>query len=291
MRFNYLTSLLLIVLLSGCSSATFLAVEDGPKGFLPTQSIGLRAATDIGALAPTERYSFLEVCDRVETSTWIFFKTNNYHNCELLTKYMQVAARTTATGYVSGVIAPVVQTAMGSAATAYGMHQIGRGIGKSGSNISSTTNNSSQGGDASAEGGEASAEGGAGGDAYSQAQGGQGGVGQGGQGGVGQGGNGGQGGQGGQGGHGGQGGNVGNVSNNSSATSNAGAMSASNSASNSSASNNNNGGGYTKPSSGGHHSPKPTPKPSAPVVKQNNYTKQNNTNVIKQNMNVGGTNY
>lgn len=284
MRFNYLTSLLLIVLLSGCSSATFLAVEDGPKGFLPTQSIGLRAATDIGALAPTERYSFLEVCDRVETSTWIFFKTNNYHNCELLTKYMQVAARTTATGYVSGVIAPVVQTAMGSAATAYGMHQIGRGIGKSGSNISSTTNNSSQGGDASAEGGEASAEGGAGGDAYSQAQGGAGGVGQGGQGGVGQGGQGGQGGVG-------HGGNVGNVSNNSSATSNAGAMSASNSASNSSATNNNNGGGYTKPSSGGHHSPKPTPKPSAPVVKQNNYTKQNNTNVIKQNMNVGGTNY
>ena len=289
MRFNYLTSLLLIVLLSGCSSATFLAVEDGPKGFLPTQSIGLRAATDIGALAPTERYSFLEVCDRVETSTWIFFKTNNYHNCELLTKYMQVAARTTATGYVSGVIAPVVQTAMGSAATAYGMHQIGRGIGKSGSNISSTTNNSSQGGDASAEGGEASAEGGAGGDAYSQAQGGQGGVGQGGQGGVGQGGQGGVG-QGGQGGVG-HGGNVGSVSNNSSATSNAGAMSASNSASNSSASNNNNGGGYTKPSSGGHHSPKPTPKPSAPAVKQNNYTKQSNTNVIKQNMNVGGTNY
>lgn len=273
MRVNFLTSLLLVILLSGCSSASFLAVEDGPKGFLPTQSIGLRSATEIGALAPTERYSFLEVCDRVEVSTFILFKTNNYHNCELLTKYMQHAARTTATGYVAGVVAPVVQTTLASAANAYGMHQIGRGIGRSGSNISSTTNNSSQGGnaeggDASAEGGDASAEGGIG-------QGGQGG-----QGGIGQGG---QGGNGGQGGH---GGSVGNISNDSSA--NAGAMSASNSASNSSA-NNNNAGGYNKPSS--HGGGKPGHKPSAPQVKQNNYTKQSNTNVIKQNMNVGGTNY
>lgn len=276
---NFLTSLLLVILLSGCSSASFLAVEDGPKGFLPTQSIGLRSATEIGALAPTERYSFLEVCDRVEVSTFILFKTNNYHNCELLTKYMQHAARTTATGYVAGVVAPVVQTTLASAANAYGMHQIGRGIGRSGSNISSTTNNSSQGGNA--EGGDASAEGG---DASAAAEGGigQGGIGQGGQGGIGQGGQGGIG-QGGQGGH---GGNVGNVSNNSSA--NAGAMSASNSASNSSA-NNNNAGGYSKPSS--HGGGKPGHKPSAPSVKQNNYTKQSNTNVIKQNMNVGNTNY
>lgn len=277
MRVNFLTSLLLVVLLSGCSSASFLAVEDGPKGFLPTQSIGLRSATELGALAPIERYSFLEICDRVEVSTFIIFKTNNYHNCELLTKYMQHAARTTATGYIAGVVAPVVQTGLSSAATAYGMHQIGRGIGKSGSNISSTTNNSSQGGnaeggDASAEGGDASAEGGIG------------------QGGIGQGGNGGQGGigQGGHGGNGGNGGNVGNVSNNSSSTANAGAMSASSSASNSSA-NNNNAGGYSKPSS--HGGGKPSHKPSAPSVKQNNYTKQSNTSVIKQNMNVGGTNY
>lgn len=149
MSFRSLGSMLLVclLLLSGCSSKTFLVMEDGPKGYAPNQTLGVRAGVDTGSLSPTERYSWLEICDRVDVPSFFGLLTDtHYVNCEVATNHMAQAARTTTTGYIAGVVGPVIQTGLTAGAVAYTGHAIGKGIGQSGSNFSTTNNTTSNGG-------------------------------------------------------------------------------------------------------------------------------------------------
>ncbi len=155
-----------MLFLGGCSTKSFLVMEDGPKGYLPTQSLGVRAGVDTGSLSPTERYSWLEICDRVEKPTFFGLHTEkNYVNCEVAVQHMAQAARTTTTGYIAGVVGPVIQTGLTAGAVAYTGHAIGKGIGRSGDNIQTTTTNSTSSNGGTANGGSAYAKGGQGGDA------------------------------------------------------------------------------------------------------------------------------
>jgi hypothetical protein len=177
MRFSSICSLLLVGLLflSGCSTKSFLVMEDGPKGYSTNQTLGVRAGVDTGSLSPTERYSWLEVCDRVEVPTFFgLFSETHYVNCEVATNHMAQAARTTTTGYIAGVVGPVIQTGLTAGAVAYTGHMIGKGIGRSGDNIQTTTTNTSSSSGGVANGGSATAKGGT---SLSYAEGGQGGKG------------------------------------------------------------------------------------------------------------------
>lgn len=165
MRFSSICSLLLVGLLflSGCSTKSFLVMEDGPKGYSTNQTLGVRAGVDTGSLSPTERYSWLEVCDRVEVPTFFgLLSETHYVNCEVATNHMAQAARTTTTGYIAGVVGPVIQTGLTAGAVAYTGHMIGKGIGRSGDNIQSTTTNTTSSNGGVANGGSATAKGGSG---------------------------------------------------------------------------------------------------------------------------------
>ena len=225
---SFMCAILLLASI-GCSSSGFLVVQDAPKGALPNQTLGLRAIVDTGSLSPTERYSWLELCDKVVSPVLKFWTSVEYRNCEPQVALTQVAQKTTTTGWVAGVVGPVIQTGMMAASVAYAGHEIGQGIGNSGSRT--TNNNTGNGGNSSGQsqgqlqgqyqkGGNATGGTGNGGNATggsvvgsgnsanlntnsSHATGGNG---------VGNGGNGGSGGNGGNGGSGGNGGNGGGAS-------------------------------------------------------------------------------
>lgn len=128
--------------LVGCSGQSFVVIEDAPHGFAATQTLGMRSATDLGALAPTTKMAWLEVCDKVVTKTGKqpapVYETTNYVNCAPADHLQAIADKSTSTGYIAGVAAPVIQ----GAAIAYAGHEIGRGIAQSGSR---TTNNAANG--------------------------------------------------------------------------------------------------------------------------------------------------
>jgi len=137
---SFICAILLLVSF-GCSGSGFLVVQDSPKGARPDQTLGLRAVVDTGSVTPTERYSWLELCDKVVTPTLKFFSSTNYVNCEPQVSLTQVAQKTTTTGWVSGVVGPVIQTGMMAAAVAYAGHEIGDGISQSGTKNTTTNNN------------------------------------------------------------------------------------------------------------------------------------------------------
>ena len=225
---SFMCAILLLASI-GCSSSGFLVVQDAPKGALPNQTLGLRAVVDTGSVTPTERYSWLELCDKVVSPVLKFWTSVEYRNCEPQVSLTQVAQKTTTTGWVAGVVGPVIQTGMMAASVAYAGHEIGQGIGRSGSQTTNT--NTGNGGNSSGQsqgqlqgqyqkGGNATGGTGNGGNATggsvvgsgnsanlntnsSHATGGNG---------VGNGGNGGSGGNGGNGGSGGNGGNGGGAS-------------------------------------------------------------------------------
>jgi uncharacterized membrane protein YgcG len=176
----------------GCSGQSFVVIEDAPHGFAANQTLGLRTATDLGALAPTTKMAWLEVCDKeVTESKKVVVKDSRdstpaytevkYVHCAPADHLQQIADKSTSTGYIAGVAAPVIQ----GAAIAYAGHEIGRGIAHSGSR---TTNNASNGNTNSNSATNGNSN---------NATGGNGQGGNGGNGGNGQGGNGGNGGNGG----------------------------------------------------------------------------------------------
>jgi len=214
-------SVLMLLVSLGCSTTGFLPIEDSPRGYSSDQTLGLRAGVDTGSLSPTERYSWLEVCDKVVSPVLKFWTSVEYRNCEPNVPLTQVAQKTTTTGYVAGIVGPVISTGMTAAAIAYAGHEIGQGIGRSGSTETNNVNNGNSNSNSARQGqgqlqGQGQVQGqkqgqiAQGGSADARATGGQGGVGNGGQGGVG---NGGQGGVG-NGGHNGNNGHDGHNGNN-----------------------------------------------------------------------------
>ena len=171
---SFMCAILLLASI-GCSSSGFLVVQDAPKGALPNQTLGLRAVVDTGSVTPTERYSWLELCDKVVSPVLKFWTSVEYRNCEPQVSLTQVAQKTTTTGWVAGVVGPVIQTGMMAASVAYAGHEIGQGIGNSGSRT--TNNNGNQNSSTSSPTVTGNNNGGTGG------KGGHGGVGNGGQGG------------------------------------------------------------------------------------------------------------
>ena len=145
---SFMCAILLLASI-GCSSSGFLVVQDAPKGALPNQTLGLRAIVDTGSLSPTERYSWLELCDKVVSPVLKFWTSVEYRNCEPQVALTQVAQKTTTTGWVAGVVGPVIQTGMMAASVAYAGHEIGQGIGNSGSRT--TNNNTGNGGNSSGQ--------------------------------------------------------------------------------------------------------------------------------------------
>ena len=145
---SFMCAILLLASI-GCSSSGFLVVQDAPKGALPNQTLGLRAVVDTGSVTPTERYSWLELCDKVVSPVLKFWTSVEYRNCEPQVSLTQVAQKTTTTGWVAGVVGPVIQTGMMAASVAYAGHEIGQGIGRSGSQTTNT--NTGNGGNSSGQ--------------------------------------------------------------------------------------------------------------------------------------------
>ena len=137
---SFMCAILLLASI-GCSSSGFLVVQDAPKGALPNQTLGLRAVVDTGSVTPTERYSWLELCDKVVSPVLKFWTSVEYRNCEPQVSLTQVAQKTTTTGWVAGVVGPVIQTGMMAASVAYAGHEIGNGISQSGTKNTTTNNN------------------------------------------------------------------------------------------------------------------------------------------------------
>ena len=137
---SFMCAILLLASI-GCSSSGFLVVQDAPKGALPNQTLGLRAVVDTGSVTPTERYSWLELCDKVVSPVLKFWTSVEYRNCEPQVALTQVAQKTTTTGWVAGVVGPVIQTGMMAASVAYAGHEIGNGISQSGTKNTTTNNN------------------------------------------------------------------------------------------------------------------------------------------------------
>lgn len=199
---TFLTAMALLALVA-CSGQNFVVVEDAPHGFGPTQTLGLRTATDLGALAPTTKMAWLEVCDKVVTKTGKapapVYETIEYVHCAAADHHQAIADKSTSTGFVAGLAAPVISAGamVGSAAL------LADGIRDSGSRTTNNNNTTSSAKNKNANDNTNTNVNG------NNANGGAGGNGQGGNGGNGQGGNGGGGGNGGSGGNGGNGG-VGN---------------------------------------------------------------------------------
>lgn len=140
----------------GCSSRGFMVIEDAPYGALPHQTLGMRYGVDSGSLSPTERYSWLELCDKVMKPSFIFFTSEDYKNCIPQMPLTAQANKTTATGWVAGIVAPVVSSGMQAGAIAFAGYQIGQGIGKTGTKV--TTNNNNGGNSTAATGGNSSGQ-------------------------------------------------------------------------------------------------------------------------------------
>jgi hypothetical protein len=180
---TFLTAMAMLALVA-CSGQNFVVIEDAPHGFGPNQTLGLRTATDLGALAPTTKMAWLEVCDKVVTTTGKnpapVYTDTQYVNCGPADHYQQIADKSTSTGFVAGLAAPVIQAGamLGSAAI------LADGIRDSGSR---TTNNNTTTSSAKNKNTNSNVNGNS-----NNANGGAGGNGQGGNGGAG--GNGGQGG-------------------------------------------------------------------------------------------------
>ena len=180
---TFLTAMALLALVA-CSGQNFVVVEDAPHGFGPTQTLGLRTATDLGALAPTTKMAWLEVCDKVVTKTGKapapVYETIEYVHCAAADHHQAIADKSTSTGFVAGLAAPVISAGamVGSAAL------LADGIRDSGSR---TTNNNNTTSSAKNKNTNSNVNGNS-----NNANGGAGGNGQGGNGGAG--GNGGQGG-------------------------------------------------------------------------------------------------
>ena len=160
----------------GCSSKGFMVIEDAPHGTSANQTLGMRYAVDSGSLSPTERYSWLELCEKVTKSSFVFFTEEFYVNCIPQLPLTAQANKTTATGWVAGIIAPVVSSGLQAGAIAFAGYQIGHGIGKTGTkvtnnnggntssgNTTNATGGNATGGNATAKGGNAKATGGDGG--------------------------------------------------------------------------------------------------------------------------------
>ena len=143
----------------GCSSKGFMVIEDAPHGTSANQTLGMRYAVDSGSLSPTERYSWLELCEKVTKSSFVFFTEEFYVNCIPQLPLTAQANKTTATGWVAGIIAPVVSSGLQAGAIAFAGYQIGHGIGKTGTKVTNNNN----GGNTSSSGNSASGNGGTGG--------------------------------------------------------------------------------------------------------------------------------
>jgi hypothetical protein len=186
----------------GCSSRGFMVIEDAPLGAPANHTLGMRYAVDSGALSPTERYSWLELCEKVQKPSFIFFTDESYVNCTPQMPLTAQANKTTATGWVAGIVAPVVSSGLQAGAIAFAGYEIGRGIGKTGTRV---TNNNNGGNTSSTGGSSTNTNGNTNTNTNGNTNGNSAAGGQGGSGGLG--GNGGNGGHGGQGGNGGIGGN------------------------------------------------------------------------------------
>lgn len=139
-------SMALVLAMIGCSGQNFVVIEDAPHGFASNQTLGMRTATDLGAVAPTTKMAWLEVCDKQVKKTGAFsdrgasqYEQVSYVNCQPADHLQQIADKSTTTGYIAGVAAPVIQ----GAAIAYAGHEIGKGIGNSGSRTTNNNGNSS----------------------------------------------------------------------------------------------------------------------------------------------------
>jgi uncharacterized membrane protein YgcG len=127
----------------GCSGQNFVVVEDAPRGFAQNQTLGLRTATDLGALAPTTKMAWLEVCDKVVAKSGKapapVYETISYVNCAAADHHQAIADKSTSTGFVAGLAAPVIQAGamVGSAAL------LADGIRDSGSRTTNNNNTSS----------------------------------------------------------------------------------------------------------------------------------------------------
>ena len=137
-RFTLAYAFVAMLSVAGCSGQNFVVIEDAPLGAKADQTLGMRTATDLSALSPTSKYSWLELCDKVVVPTLRVFTATHYVNCAPADHLQQMADKSNSTGYVAGIVAPVIQ----GAAIAYAGHEIGQGIGRSGSK---TTNNNTGG--------------------------------------------------------------------------------------------------------------------------------------------------
>jgi hypothetical protein len=104
----------------------------------------MRSVVDVRALSPTDKLSWLEYCKPQTTENFVMMTSTEYVDCELEKEIMPVAKNAVATGYVSGIAGPVLQ----SGAIVGGAALLGNGIRQSGS--STVNNNSMSGGSSNA---------------------------------------------------------------------------------------------------------------------------------------------